>query len=278
VHAVFPLHIGSHSATEYSIGTSIIDIMEIYPQIMESPAWMMGHVHSHHVMDTAFSMTDMNELHSNASQFLYYLSLIVNFRKKYSAKIAIHAKEEDRRLTHKDETGAEISSIIKGKEKLILISCDVKIETAPVEDWFQKQFTKIDEAPKQEFGWYNTKQDIEKKKYEDSLMDVAMTNLEISQLCAKWLALDMLSEDLLTEVLHRVEREQDISNYRRSLIAFFPKVFAEAEQRETIDGLLDGFRGALVNRNGPDFTIWEAIEDALDVLEMQSINPELPYD
>lgn len=56
----------------------------------------IGHLHTHHNMKCYFSGTDMEELHDNAPNHNYYLSLIVNYRdiNAWCAKVAVCGEEK----------------------------------------------------------------------------------------------------------------------------------------------------------------------------------------
>ena len=80
------MNIGTHSYTEsQNHSADVIDMVDRIPAYMKN---RYGLIHTHHTMDTFFSGTDVQELHDNAANYSYYLSLIVNFKEEYTAKIA----------------------------------------------------------------------------------------------------------------------------------------------------------------------------------------------
>jgi hypothetical protein len=72
------MDVGTSTYTEYSM-----DEADDYadPKVIKlmTDGNKMGHCHTHHSMKTFFSGTDTDELHENAPNHNYYLSLIVNF-------------------------------------------------------------------------------------------------------------------------------------------------------------------------------------------------------
>lgn len=122
---LYPLDIGTQTFTEFNYDK---EIMSAYDLCEEAISSHRGIIHTHHNMDTFFSNTDKNELINNSERYNFYLSLIVNFKGKYSCKIAIPSKvKRKNKYSIKDPNGAEIS--IKNDEILdaVLIS-DLEIE------------------------------------------------------------------------------------------------------------------------------------------------------
>lgn len=97
---IFLMDIGSPGYTEYINDVdSILELVDNYPRY-ESGELKIGHIHTHHSMGTGFSATDMSELQDNAPSHNYYLSLIVNFKCKPTAKIATVCEVERGKITH----------------------------------------------------------------------------------------------------------------------------------------------------------------------------------
>jgi len=93
-HAMYPMNIGTAGYTEYEFEPEeTFDMHDYYPQIMEE-GWRMGHMHTHHNMRAYFSGTDDQELRDNTEHHAYYLSLIVNFKGDYVARLCVMAKKE----------------------------------------------------------------------------------------------------------------------------------------------------------------------------------------
>lgn len=75
---IIPMDVGTSTYTEYSMEDEDEYADPKIVQLMTNGN-KMGHIHTHHDMDTFFSGTDTDELHENAPNHNYYLSLIVNF-------------------------------------------------------------------------------------------------------------------------------------------------------------------------------------------------------
>lgn len=105
-------------------------------------------------MDTFFSGTDTDELHSNAENYNMYLSLIVNFSCMPTAKIAVKGKriiknvvsEDKFSYTNHEGDKAALSftnnSINKEYECIAIINCNVNYE---VDEAIEKQYNLIKE-------------------------------------------------------------------------------------------------------------------------------------
>lgn len=81
---LFLQDVGSSVYTEYSENVDLAAYMTSHDELLDC---YIGNVHSHHVMTTNFSGTDMNTLLKEGIDRNHFLSLIVNNSKQYSAKI-----------------------------------------------------------------------------------------------------------------------------------------------------------------------------------------------
>lgn len=138
---IFLGDIGVGTYTEMSTDETIIDFYDKYPEALTVP-WKQGFTHTHHSMDTFFSGTDMQELHDNAGSHNYYLSLIVNHKSKFCAKIAIVAEAEipETRSSYKfkgNNTAEQFEFKNAGSKSDILMLLDCKIE------FEQEEFEKL---------------------------------------------------------------------------------------------------------------------------------------
>lgn len=93
VKGIFPMDIGTPGYTEYDYDERTLDMYDLYPDAL-TEEWRLGHIHTHHNMQAYFSGTDLQELRDNIDNHAYYLSLIVNFDKKYCAKLCIKGERE----------------------------------------------------------------------------------------------------------------------------------------------------------------------------------------
>jgi hypothetical protein len=115
VEDLYLMDVGSHSYTEYDFGAEMMDVYDKIPQANPIHCidnglepYKMGHIHTHHSMPTFFSGEDMGELKNNAGAYNYYLSLIVNFKRDYEAKIAISTTvESDRKFNYRGPDGGK---------------------------------------------------------------------------------------------------------------------------------------------------------------------------
>jgi len=136
---IFPLNKGTMSYTEYEIGP---EIFNFYDGVEGSDDMRIGHIHTHHGMGTFFSGTDQSELHSNADKHVFYLSLIVNFEMKPTAKIAFITREEIKSKTfHKNLNGNWVFGEEEAEFECINeVGIDIEFEQ---DDWFVTQMKEI---------------------------------------------------------------------------------------------------------------------------------------
>lgn len=118
---VHVLDVGTSGFTEYNIDESIVEMYDEFPDAME---YQIAQAHSHHAMGCFFSGVDMGCLQLNADKFPYYLSLIVNHKGQYCAKVAWIAKQEDTEIVSKWFKWKSES-----KEYLCTVDCEIEFET-----------------------------------------------------------------------------------------------------------------------------------------------------
>lgn len=89
------MDIGTSTYTEYDMEAGDDHATERWMDHLEKGG-KIGHLHTHHNMACYFSGTDMGELHDNAPNHNYYLSLIVNYRdiNAWCAKVAVCGEEK----------------------------------------------------------------------------------------------------------------------------------------------------------------------------------------
>ena len=83
---IFPMDVGNAAATAFDYTEVILDA---YDQLPGAEDCREGIIHTHHRMGAFFSNTDTDELKENASNYDFYFSLVVDFKRTYKAKIAI---------------------------------------------------------------------------------------------------------------------------------------------------------------------------------------------
>lgn len=94
---LIPMDIGSGAYTSYDFVTGNSSALVSYMNANEKfidEGWRIGLIHSHHNMDVFFSGTDDAELNDNSKYHKYYLSLIVNNRGDFKAKIGYNTNLE----------------------------------------------------------------------------------------------------------------------------------------------------------------------------------------
>jgi hypothetical protein len=88
VHDLIPLDKGSVSFTSYSFDERVLNFM-VENNYLE---YKIGHLHSHHTMNTFFSGTDLEEVNENSEFIKPYLSIIINNKYEFSCKLAFRLK------------------------------------------------------------------------------------------------------------------------------------------------------------------------------------------
>ncbi len=130
---IYLMDIGVGTYTEFTPDESIVDFYDKYPDSVNQK-W--GMIHTHHSMQTFFSGTDTDELVSNAGSHNFYLSLIVNHKSDFCAKIGI-AVEVESEVKNKFlfSHGLSFKSFInnekvetKKEKQLLTIDCIIEFE------------------------------------------------------------------------------------------------------------------------------------------------------
>jgi hypothetical protein len=157
---LYLMDVGTHSYTEYEFSSEMMDVYEKIPQANPMycdehslPYFKMGHIHTHHSMDAFFSGTDTQELKDNAGSHNYYLSLIVNYKREYCAKIAIKSEIEfDKRVYYKGSDGSIKTIDDKSKgEAIMTMDCEIIHEGVEVVEERYKEL-KAKKTPKVRYG------------------------------------------------------------------------------------------------------------------------------
>jgi proteasome lid subunit RPN8/RPN11 len=159
---VLPMDIGTSGYTEYEISPESDDYtFDNLSRVLMAPDLKMGHIHTHHDMRCFFSGTDTNELHDNAPNHNYYLSLIVNFKdpEEWCAKVVYIGTETQKGTISSSFQGT--SSVIQrafeiDKEVDVMYCIDVNI-TVPETEYevlgdFEKRVTDLEEKRKKKYA------------------------------------------------------------------------------------------------------------------------------
>lgn len=98
---IIPMHKGDATYTSYEFTEKSRDLsgysdkhIDYCEENEEALMWTIGHIHSHNNMDVFFSTVDTKELEDNCGSHNFYLSLIVNNKMDFEAKVAVAAKAE----------------------------------------------------------------------------------------------------------------------------------------------------------------------------------------
>jgi hypothetical protein len=130
---IYPMSIGTHSYVEAdNHADDMLDLCDRVPSFMGS---RYGLVHTHHTMNTFFSGTDIDELHDNVDKYSSYLSLIVNMKDEYTAKIVSLVDVSPRMVSIKEED-EETRSVQIGDDtvQMLMVDLDVSIEKEHEDD------------------------------------------------------------------------------------------------------------------------------------------------
>jgi proteasome lid subunit RPN8/RPN11 len=125
----------------------VVDMATSVPEYEDSK---MGIIHTHHNMNCFFSGTDQDELQENAEAHIYYLSLIVNHKGPWCARIAIPAVRKNNTviLRRDEETGQKMEfpenllSQDAEEEVLYIADCSITHELQP---WYIENLDRIEE-------------------------------------------------------------------------------------------------------------------------------------
>ena len=129
------MDVGTSGYTEFTVDEAVLEMLDEFPEALD---YKMAAIHTHHSMGCFFSGTDMQELHDNAGKYPYYLSLIVNHKGQYCAKVAWVVSDPGR--TIKTAWGKyEMPS----KDYLVHSDCTIQFE---VDEVFSTRMNKLMEA------------------------------------------------------------------------------------------------------------------------------------
>jgi hypothetical protein len=140
--AVYPMDFGTGAYTEYDHGEDSLEIFERYPKAdpeANRTPWKLGHIHTHHDMGAFFSGTDDGELRENANKYPYYLSLVVDFKGTYKAKVAFIA-ETQRKISYKFRNKRRVVDV-PSESMLVTFNLDVKMM---LDEWFYQRLDELD--------------------------------------------------------------------------------------------------------------------------------------
>lgn len=102
---------------------TMMDLFESKPELMDC---RMGIIHSHHNMSTFYSGTDMDELFDNSNGIDFYLSVVVNNRAEWVARVIYQLEEIQSKISwRQDGEKKEITS--SGNSKTMFKFYDLNV-------------------------------------------------------------------------------------------------------------------------------------------------------
>ena len=124
---IFPMDVGSSANTDFEYNEILLDAYDIFP---DAENCREGIIHTHHTMGAFFSATDMTELQDNAKNYDWYLSLVVDFKQEYKAKVAIQPTSM-KAIVDRPSGRFEV---IGTNNAALVFDIDVEYEAKPIED------------------------------------------------------------------------------------------------------------------------------------------------
>lgn len=157
---VLPLDKGTSTYTSFSTNEKLpMKWMEI------GTDHKIGLIHSHNKMSSFFSGTDMDELHENAANHNFYLSLIVNNNLETVCKLCYLTDNKIiRKAKNKDGKNFETTH---NSQTLIIYDCDVVFQRdlQPLSEDFINQFAEIMKTPEPVYTTYRGQNNIASTGY-----------------------------------------------------------------------------------------------------------------
>lgn len=151
---IFLMDIGTGTFTSYEFDENVVKHMMDNPQLGLMKA-SIGHIHSHHNMQTFFSGVDMSELHDNVSKHRFYLSLIVNNKLEMTAKVAFLAEANSSEVSYyaQDEKGEPyiVDKSILNSQIMYQYNCQIEKPASrlSVPESFQNRLEAVIESKRQ---------------------------------------------------------------------------------------------------------------------------------
>lgn len=143
---LYLIDVGNAGYTGGDLDEKLLDFYDEYPDAMDM---RMGFIHTHHSMQTFFSGTDMQELHDNTEKYNFYLSLIVNHKSQYCAKISTvgHSLSDSTFTFPGDDPRVPIIKKSR-KESTIMVTYNADIQF-DVNEYFKDRYEEV--SPKSKF-------------------------------------------------------------------------------------------------------------------------------
>jgi len=163
---ILPLDVGDSISTFYNLDERLDEYLAKNTELYDCH---IGHIHSHHKMDTTFSGVDLEELEENSANHNFYLSVIANNALEYNALIASRVKSN-----HYGTDGVGENYLLATNESLYLQKCKISL-SLDVEKDFVAQIEKLlknkEEEEKRENELFKQKNKMETRnnRFQDAL-------------------------------------------------------------------------------------------------------------
>lgn len=136
---VFLMDIGTSGHTQATMGGE--EVLNMYDQVPDIMELKQGLIHTHHTMDAFFSGEDWSELNDNTPLHNYYLSLIVNYKGAYVAKVAYMAEVNNEFKFNNCEDQPVINTV--SRRVMVHINMDIYKEAEEVDELFRDRYDYI---------------------------------------------------------------------------------------------------------------------------------------
>ena len=165
---IYPMNKGTAGYTEFTFdGEQLLEMADRVDAYMTSRT---GLIHSHHNMRAYFSGEDLDELHTNVENYSkngsYYLSLIVNFKEEYVAKIVKLVEVPETNIVIEEE-GSEAGNIkTVSKQMMFMMDLEIEIENTVEDEALMTRIAELEEQSKAKQAVKNpTHQTINGRQY-----------------------------------------------------------------------------------------------------------------
>lgn len=143
IQNIYLMDVGTYAHTGYSYE----GFSKMYKTIPNTELDVrIGGLHSHHSMGAFFSGEDLQEIANNSAIYDYYLSLVVDTRGTYKAKVGIPVVEESKTITIKDGNGGTYAVKLNNTSNTVyVINVDVanNIKDVNIPAWFKTRFDEL---------------------------------------------------------------------------------------------------------------------------------------
>lgn len=136
---LFLMDIGTAGHTQAIMGGE--EVLNMYDQVSDIMELKQGLIHTHHTMDSFFSSEDWSELNDNTPLHNYYLSLIVNYKGAYMAKVAYMADVSNEFKFNNCDDQPVVNTV--SRRVMIHVNMDICKESEQVDEAFKDRYDYI---------------------------------------------------------------------------------------------------------------------------------------